>query len=85
MKKILIFLLVLAFTVMAVSCGKCKNHTDENGDGICDKCEAELIKQPCAECVDGNGDEVCDVCGGNVEPDVQRVPSEIELPRDEFN
>lgn len=44
----------------------CTEHVDENGDYICDKCEAELEKpEPpvCKEHKDEDGDYMCDSCG----------------------
>ncbi len=43
----------------------CEEHIDENGDYICDKCQAELEKNdtpPACEHKDENKDHACDLC-----------------------
>ena len=67
MKKILTFLLIFIFAVTAVSCGECTEHTDADGDGLCDECGSAVPKEPCTECTDSDGDGKCDVCGDEVE------------------
>ncbi len=68
--------LIAGFAFAAVSCGDkgdtkpCETHKDENKDGKCDVCsaEVELNVPKCDECVDETGldgepDGACDVCG----------------------
>lgn len=69
MKKILLILLVLSLSIMLFSCGECENHTDGNGDGICDECD---------EKIDDNGEE-----NPSEEPSDEN-PDEIELPEVKF-
>ncbi len=46
LKRILLILLVLTLTLALFACGgKCKSHVDEDGDGKCDKCKAEVTKE----------------------------------------
>jgi hypothetical protein len=69
MKKILLILLVLSFSLMLFSCGECEEHTDSNGDGICDECD---------ERIDNNGEE------NPPEEPSDENPDEIELPEIKF-
>ncbi len=69
--KIKVFLwtvVILCLSLLAVGCsGECTEHTDENKDGKCDKCEAAVA---CATHTDADGDWVCDICGGAVTPTI---------------
>ena len=62
MKKLLALLLALTMVFAFCACvpTECE-HADEDGDGICDKCQEEL-ETVCAEHVDENDDGICDVC-----------------------
>ena len=46
MKKLLILILALIFVFSLVACNKdkCESHKDDNNDGICDVCEADVPK-----------------------------------------
>ena len=69
MNKKSILLLIPAFFL--ASCVKnnglcfCENSVDENGDGICDKCD-KRIEGTCAH-EDLDGDLFCDKCGAPLE------------------
>ena len=64
MKKILAFLFLVAMTFSLWSCANktCTNHTDTNGDQLCDTCGVAV---PCTNHVDTKEDGTykCDVCG----------------------
>lgn len=70
--KIKIFALIMAILCLStvfVSCNDaetpCTSHVDENKDGKCDVCSAE-VKAECTEHVDADNDGKCDVCGAEV-------------------
>ena len=65
MKKILAFLFIITLTCTLVSCfgkKKCTNHSDANGDLLCDVCGAGVS---CTNHIDTKEDGVykCDKCG----------------------
>ncbi len=68
-RNILFILLAVCIAVALAACDDgnipCETHKDENKDGKCDVCNAEVERTPekCDVCVDENGDEACDVCG----------------------
>ena len=56
----------------------CNEHVDENDDGKCDNCGADMSDVPdvpCEEHVDENGDGKCDKCGAD-------MPEEPEPPHE---
>ena len=65
MKKPIILFTVLLLSLTLFSCGDCTEHTDTNGDGICDECEKniDVPSEECTEHTDTNGDKTCDKCG----------------------
>ena len=69
MKKIFLILLVLSLSLMLFSCGECEEHTDSNGDGICDECD---------EKIEDNGED------DPAEEPSDEKPDEIELPEVKF-
>ncbi len=72
-RKILALLAsVLCLSMLLVSCGECEEHVDENADGICDECEAEITV--CTH-ADADEDNICDNC--NVAVVKMEVPAEI--------
>ena len=67
MKKLLLVLLALSLVFALAACKKdCTEHVDENKDGKCDVCEAE-VEVPCTEHVDADKNGKCDVCDATVE------------------
>ena len=61
MKKLLLFIMILSIALLSLaSCGKCKEHIDQDGNNLCDKCEA-VISTECQH-VDEDDDMVCDKC-----------------------
>ena len=72
-RKILALLAsILCLSMLLVSCGECKEHVDENADGICDECEAEI---PVCTHTDADENNLCDTCGVAVVR--VEVPTEI--------
>ncbi len=71
MKRFLaLFLALLMVACLLVSCNNtCKEHKDENTDGICDNC-GEAVQIPCTKHSDLNLDGKCDTCGAAVTPEV---------------
>ena len=64
MKKLLVMLLALTLVFAMFACSPaCTEHVDENKDGKCDVCEAEVKVPECDEHVDEDGDDKCDECG----------------------
>jgi hypothetical protein len=78
MKKIIsLCAILLAVLTVFASCNTqeepCTAHTDEDKNGICDVCEADVSEgiividpPPCRQRKDENGDGYCDVCGGSL-------------------
>ncbi len=67
---LLVLLLALTCCMAFVACGETAcEHADNNGDGKCDKCDAETGNPPtaCTEHNDANSDGECDNCGATVE------------------
>ena len=68
MKKIFGLFFILALTLSLASCGECKEgeHTDQNGDGVCDKCDTYvgLVANTVCSHSDADGNGKCDECGG---------------------
>ena len=67
LKRILFIILSVSLVFAIASCGGskgCNTCTDENGDGICDVCEREVI----CEHKDEDGDTACDFCDCYVAP-----------------
>ena len=65
MKKLFSVLLVLAMMLSLFACSTkpCEVHTDENGDGICDDCEAQM---PCTAHTDADSNGACDKCSAAI-------------------
>lgn len=67
MKKTLLILLLAAVLILGLaSCGGECEHTDTNGDFICDKCSDDLSEDenpPECEHKDTDGNLLCDKCG----------------------
>lgn len=78
MKKL--FLLNLLFVLFFLSsCDSplpidkpCTIHMDDNADGICDICHADLNKT-CTVHMDDNADEICDICGANLKKNLETL------------
>ena len=68
-KILALIISILCLSVLLVACDKsCETHVDENGDGVCDKCEATVEKETeteiiCDEHKDEDADKTCDACG----------------------
>ncbi len=66
---------------------ECTAHVDENADGKCDVCEADVPKADpeCTTHVDEANDGKCDVCGADVpkhDPDGDETPETPDTPEE---
>lgn len=73
-RKILVFLAaILCITALLVSCGgDCATHLDENADGKCDNCEADVTV--CTAHTDADDNNYCDTC--------KKAVVKLEVPTD---
>lgn len=66
LRTITSIILAIVLGLCFFSCGNtCTKHTDTDGNGKCDNCDASV--ETCTAHNDKNGDKICDSCGATVE------------------